>query len=183
MTESIPLRHITDREWRQARRAIGAYAKARKAFRNEQDCQPKLLTGNDNKVGIAGEYWVMRYYQERLGRALKDRPGSRSNEGYDFRYVDGKRCVKVSVKSLSSENKYRRTVQMKKSKLWDELALVLLDDNLHPMRIGWIPRAQFNQAVRGTRKLKISETPVMSERCMNEKGWMSIYGRVEDKPF
>lgn len=179
----IALGNISRGEWRRAEATIRPYAKAWKAFRDEQDRQPKLLTGNDNKVGIAGEYWAMRYYQQRLGRMLKDRPKSRSNEGYDFRYAAGRRPVKVSVKSLSSENKYRKTVQMKKSELWGELVLVSLDDNLRPTRIGRITRAQFRQAVNGTKTRAISETPVMSERCMNAKGWMNIYGKVEFNPF
>lgn len=182
MNGFIKLGRVSSEEWRLGERAVGAYAKARKKFCQEQGRQPKLLTGNDNKVGIAGEYWVMRYFQEWLRRTLKDRPSSSSNPGFDFRYADGPRTIRVSVKCISKENTRGRTVRLGKAKPWGELVLVLLGYNLRPLKFGRATKRQFRKAASNGR---ISDNPYVSASWVGRKGWMSDerYGAVEDSPF
>jgi len=180
--EPISLRNLRNMDWLAAEKVVLDYGRARQAFRKEQECQKKLLHGNDNKVGIAGEYWAMRYYHERLKRELKDRPSSSSHPGYDFRCAKGNRNVRVSVKSVSKENKKGRTVRLGAPEQWDELLLVILDYDLRPLRFGRATKPQYERAVANCR---IGKNPYVSESWVNPKGWMSRgqYGTVEDSPF
>lgn len=181
-SEDIPLGHITDQEWDDGWEAIEEYAKGRLKFCEAQKRQQKLLHGNDNKVGIIGEYWAMRYYQECLKRVLEDRPGSSSNPGYDFRYREGSKEFRVTVKSVSMENEKGRTVRLADPEHWDELLLVTLDYDLRPLKFGRATKPQYNRVVADGR---IGKNPYASRSWVNPKGWMSReeYGTVEDSPF
>ena len=170
----IALGHITREEWRQARQAIGAYAKARKTFRECQRSQPKLLFGNDNKVGIAGEYEAMRYYQCVLRRHLVDRPARSNNTGYDFRYSSGTQPIAVSVKTVTRENKKGKTMPLKGDS-WDELCVVLLDCNLKPYRIAVATQSDFEKAVDGK---KVRRHEPVSRDWLEKGGW--LHGKAKD---
>ena len=60
------MRNAKKEEWKKAKEAICNYGKARTAFRNVQKemHETRLLSGNDNKVGIAGEFWTKAFYHE-----------------------------------------------------------------------------------------------------------------------
>ncbi len=79
---------IKSQEWEKAEKAILTYGRARLHFRKAEKELPALLGGNDNKVGIAGEYWAKRHYHSK-GYRLTEVPAS-NNPGYDFRCRKGR---------------------------------------------------------------------------------------------
>ena len=164
---------IPDADWETGKAAGLAYGGARKAFRDAQAQLPLLLCGNDNKVGIAGEFWAKSHYVG-LGYRISETPHS-SNEGYDFACSKDGRVIRVSVKVVSDESKTGRQLRLKESERWDELLLVRLDEHLRPYLIGRATRAHFDQAVADG---KIGRRPFVSKYWAGLKGWMSVYGEV-----
>ena len=134
-----------------------------------------LLQGNDNKVGAAGEYWAMKYYRSK-GYEIIEVPRS-NNAAYDFKCRRDKRTLRISVKVISDENRRGTQLRLKKSNLWDTLFVVLLSDTLQPYKRGFASRRQFEIAQRNG---SIRETPTIARRSLNQRGWLTIYGKVED---
>jgi len=84
----------SDNDWAAAEAAILAYGRARQRFcKTQVDLETsKLLSGNDNKVGVAGEFWAKKLFHS-MGWQLVSVPAS-NNEGFDFRVLGkAKRCV------------------------------------------------------------------------------------------
>jgi len=154
--------------------AVLAYGEARKQFRREQESLPILLMGNDNKVGVCGEFWAKKYYVER-GYEIVEVPRS-NNEGYDFTCAKEGRVIRVSVKVVSRESKTGRQLRLKKSDEWDELVMILLNEELVPYCFGLVSRSQFSQAVCDR---AIGEAPFMNRSACNPGGWINRYGKVE----
>lgn len=161
-------------QWARGKRTVAAYGKARRAFRKAQEEMPDLLGGNDNKVGVCGEFWAKKYYAGR-GYVISEVPAS-NNEGYDFRCRRGHKALRVSVKVVTKESRTGRQLRLKRSEKWDELCMVLLDEDLSPYCHGRATRAQFNRAVR---EKAISSSPHISRSSCNQKGWIATYGTVE----
>src|SRR2546426_990101 len=109
----------SEEDIRRAQVAVRSYGKARICFRRAQGSLPVLLQGNDNKVGVCGEFWAKKFYIER-GFRIVEVPG-RNNEGYDFKCARNGREVRVSVKVISKESKGGRQLRLKQSNRWDEL--------------------------------------------------------------
>jgi len=161
--------------WKEAAEAVRAYGHSRRSFQTTQAKHPILLGGNDNKVGVCGEFWAKWYYH-RKGYQITEVPCS-NTEGYDFRCKHGQEEIRISVKVVSDENKNGRQLQLKDSPNWDELVLVLLDDLMYPYRMGIATREQFNQAKRNK---VIGSRPSVSRSWVAKRGWMSRYGKVEE---
>jgi hypothetical protein len=164
-------------DWEEAREAILAYGKARKEF-----CQAQsrlrasgLLSGNDNKVGVAGEFWAKQFYEQQ-GYELASIEVS-NNEGFDFRCRQAGKEIKVSVKVISDESKSGRQMPLKTKGRWDELFVLLLTDQLRPYRCGRVPRKEFERARTSG---AIGSKPKVSRSWLGKKGWISQYGKVED---
>lgn len=166
----------TPQDWETARDAIRRYAQARLAFRHEQEKSPILLCGNDNKVGIAGEFWAKEHYWRKGYRNIEVQ--NASNEGFDFKCSKDGRTIRVSVKVVSKESKTGRQLPLRESQRWDELVLVLLDDDLAPYRIGIVTREQFEQAKAAG---AVGQEPYVSRSWLGDKGWMTKYGTTTER--
>jgi hypothetical protein len=151
-----------------AKKAIRAYGHARRRFRQVQDelKEAHLLVGNDNKVGVAGEFWAILYY-EHLGYSLHEIPARTNNEDFDFKVSKkSRKPLRISVKSITTENAHGKTTLVRSSGDWDQLCIVLLDENLAPTRFGIATRKQFGD--RFARK-----TRAANRRWLNQ-GWMAV---------
>jgi hypothetical protein len=165
---------VSDGDWALAIQSIHAYGMARKEFRAKQESLPLLLGGNDNKVGVSGEFWAKKYYVDR-GYEITEVPNS-NNEGYDFKCASGEQQLRISVKVITKESKTGRQLRLKKSNQWDELLMVLLTEELSPYCFGRVTRSQFRQAINDK---KIGEQPFMDRRNCNDRGWINRYGQVQ----
>jgi hypothetical protein len=169
---------IESEDWRKASTAVNAYGKARKRFREAQRQLPKLLGGNDNKVGVCGEFWAKWFYHKQ-GYAITEVPHS-NNPGYDFRCSKGRTSVRVSVKVVSDESSTGRQSAMRLKEApaeWDRIALVLLSEEMQAYRIGVATRRQFERArAEGA----MGSKPCASRSWVKPKGWMAKYGKVDD---
>lgn len=164
----------TKEDWDRAIQAVRSYGEARKHFRREQESLPVLLMGNDNKVGVCGEFWAKKFYVDH-GYEITEVPLS-NNEGYDFTCAKAGQKVRVSVKVISQESKTGRQLRLKESEKWDELLMILLNEELVPYCFGLVSRSQFNQAVYDG---AIGKAPFMNRSACNRGGWISRYGKVE----
>ena|SRR5688572_9042591 len=169
---------IGDEDWKTASSAIQSYGRARMRFHRAEKKlrETKLLTGNDNKVGIAGEFWAKWHYCTLGAKILQVMPPS--NEGYDFVCKRGARRVRVSVKVISAENKRGRQLRFKSNGTWDEICLVLLDVDLIPTRIGTATRREFLKAQRA--RENSSPNPIVTKFWLGPNGWLSRAGRAID---
>jgi hypothetical protein len=161
-------------DWGAAVEAVRAYGSSRRAFRAAQEKLGLLLAGNDNKVGVCGEFWAKWYYHQH-GYQITEVPRS-NNEGYDFRCARDQAAIRVSVKVVSDESKGGRQLRLKRSANWDVLVLVLLDESLCPYHIGIATRSEFDAARSAG---AIGPEPFVSRSWVGTKGWMSQYGKVE----
>jgi hypothetical protein len=171
------LPEIQSSDWKTAERAVVKYGKARRAFRKAQHVLGHcgLLAGNDNKVGVAGEFWTKKFYHQDGWRITSIEPSN--NEGFDFRCAKGTRRLRVSVKVISDESKKGRQVRLKAAATWDEIFVLLLDDDLLPYRNGRATRMQFETAKTAG---KIGNRPTVSRSWLGEKGWITQYGETQD---
>jgi hypothetical protein len=169
---------IEERQWKLASSAIRNYGQARERFhRAEKNLQTtRLLAGNDNKVGIAGEFWAKWHYCRLGSKLLKVMPPS--NEGYDFVCRRGSRRVRVSVKVISAENKRGRQLRLKSGGTWDEICLVLLNTDLTPSRIGVATRREFLRAQKARRNA--SPNPIVTKFWLGPRGWLTLHGQTID---
>lgn len=172
----MPLDPAKD-EWIAAEVAIRAYGRARQHFYKAQDAleKSKLLSGNDNKVGIAGEFWAKMLFH-REGWTLVSVPYS-NNEGFDFSCSRRGSAIRVSVKVISDESVKGRQLPLKSGAPWDVLCVLLLKTSLTPYRYGIAKRSQFKLAQR---KGIIGCKPTVSRSWLNPKGWISRYGEVKN---
>jgi hypothetical protein len=128
----------------EARAAIVQYASARRRFRAVQERlrAAGLLVGNDNKVGVIGEFWAIQDYRAR-GYRLQRIPTHTNNAGFDFIVTKMSESIRVSVKAITAENSKGTTTLVHSDGDWDELCVVQLDADLHPVRFGCATKAQF----------------------------------------
>jgi hypothetical protein len=159
---------ISESDIAAAAKAVCHYGVARKKFRDEQSrlSASKLLAGNDNKVGVAGEFWAKLLYH-RLGFEILSVPAA-NNYAYDFCCKKGARKIRVSVKSITEENKSGRQLPLKVSD-WDEFCLVLMCDQLKPTYVGAATKDEFKKAVND--KIVRSEKSGVS-RTWSKQNWL-----------
>ena len=169
--------NVQTSDWREAEEAIRAYGKARKILCDAQErlAASGLLSGNDNKVGLAGEFWAKLLYHNR-GYELTSIEAS-NNEGFDFCCLHAGKEMRISVKVISKESESGRQMPLKASEAWDELCVLLLTQELTPYRYGRATREDFETAQKNK---AIGETPRVSRSWVEPKGWISRYGKVED---
>lgn len=145
------------------------YLIARKKFREEADNFPEL-SGNDNIVGRIGEFIALQFIKHRLKRRKATRNRNMSQPGYDIE-ADGK---KVSVKTITAENRTGRTTLIKEP--WDELVVIELGADSRVDRIGYLDRENFKKALEeGFLK---NRNFAASRSMFNEKGLFDEYGRI-----
>lgn len=169
---------IKSQDWKKAEKAILAYGRARFRFRKMEEQLPVLLGGNDNKVGIAGEYWAKFYYHRKGYRLTKVFPSN--NPGYDFTCRKDNHTIRVTVRAISKENKRGYSIRLPHFNHWNELCIILLGDNLKPYRMGRCTSTQFKQAFQDKRLTAKDQQPVLHRSSLNSKGWISDYGEVDN---
>ena len=167
----------TNDDWAAAEAAIRAYGRAREHFCRAQDVleNSKLLSGNDNKVGVAGEFWAKLLFH-REGWTLVSVPAS-NNEGFDFTCSRAGDTICVSVKVISDESVKGKQLPLKPDAPWDVLCVLLLTTSLTPYRYGIAKHSQFKFAQR---EGIIGRKPTVSRSWLNPKGWISRYGEVKN---
>jgi hypothetical protein len=177
---------ITESDVVLAERAILEYGSARDLFCQTADRLrlSGLLFGNDNFVGIAGEYWAKRFYMTQ-GWHISEIFAS-NNAGHDFRCEKAGQSVCVSVKIVSDFSKRGKQLPIKASAKWDHLCMILLTNALVPYAIG---TAEFEDLEEARRRGKIrSASPVVSRSWLGPKGWLTNFGSIRhirhpDWPF
>jgi len=144
------------------------YLIARKKFRDAADKIPEL-TGNDNIIGRIGEFIAMQFLEHKLKRkAIRNE--NMIQAGYDIN-ANGK---KVSVKTITSENKKGRTTPIKDP--WDELIIIELGESFKVSRIGYISRDKFKKALK--EKFLKNPNPIASRSMLKEKRLFGKYGQI-----
>jgi len=186
-TKKSPIKPaIPDRDIAVAEKAILEYGVSRDLFCQaaKQLLPSGLLFGNDNFVGIAGEYWAKRFYICR-GWSISEIFAS-NNAGHDFRCERAGESICVSVKVVSDFSERGKQLPIKSSAKWDQLCTVLLTNSLVPYAVG---TADFEQLEEARRHGKIrSASPVVSRSWLGSKGWVTKFGSVShikkaDWPF
>jgi len=169
-------RRALKKDWKKAEAAVRAYGRARRRFcKCQLDLErTKLLSGNDNKVGVAGEFWAKMLYHRR-GWSLVSVPRP-NNAGFDFSCSRRGSTVRVSVKVISDESKKGRQLPLKPDGPWDALCVMLLKTSLEPYRYGMATRRQFNRAQK---QGVIGRKPTVSRSWLGPKGWITEYGEVK----
>ncbi len=106
----------------------------------------KWFSGNDNHIGDIGEYWAMRYFEDRNPKIA---PSRTSN--YDIELGDGTR---LSVKTMSEWNKRGQGGPVKgiDSAFWNYLVAVKLDNDLNVEKFCIVPHEQVKK--RGIKERK-----------------------------
>lgn len=169
----MALKPPTSEELVEAMGAVLAYGEARRAFRGTQARLNTLLGGNDNKVGVCGEFWAKKFYLRR-GYILTHVPPE-NNEAYDFECEKNGSLIRVSVKVVSDESRNGRQLPLRESRKWDELLIVLLCERMLPHTFGRATREQFDAARAAN---IIGVTPGVSRSWCGPRGWMSQFGEV-----
>ncbi|MFM9865602.1 MAG: hypothetical protein ACKVRO_18575 [Micropepsaceae bacterium] len=154
----------------EARAAIVQYADARRRFRAVQERLKAagLLVGNDNKVGVIGEFWAIQDYRAR-GFRLQRVPPHTNNAGFDFVVSKVDVPIKVSVKAITAENSRGKTSLVHANGDWDELCIVQMDEILEPVRFGCATKEQF--------LLRFGDAAAQRPANVRwlDQGWMSVW--------
>jgi hypothetical protein len=162
-------------EWRVAADAILAYGRARSRFRAVQaKLGNRVLSWNDNLVGVAGEFWACVWYQRHDFKV--EVAASATNPDYDFIVRKGRRKIKVSVKSMSDEARSGRFVRVPARGDWNELCVLSMSRLLEPRVIGIATKSDYARARRDGFVRKAD--PKVSPRVISPRGWMGRYGKV-----
>jgi len=120
------------------------YANIRKEFEEAKKKYKDYLAGNDNYIGIIGEYWAQRFLKqiqkEKVSPLRKDN-GERdlSSEWTDFEVAN----ELISVKAITEENNSKESGYIKypKEKQDDKVysaIIIKLNDNLYPEQLLYI---------------------------------------------
>ena len=115
------------------------FVEARKVFAKYEG---KWFSGNDNHVGDVGEYWAMRYFENREPKLAPKRTSS-----YDIQLNDG---TLLSIKTMSRWNRSGRGGPVKgiDEKFWDYLIAIKLDDNLEVERFCIVPHKEVRKRIK-----------------------------------
>ncbi|MFZ4779512.1 MAG: hypothetical protein ACOYM3_29465 [Terrimicrobiaceae bacterium] len=134
--------------------AIKKYAAGYKALEDLQDGEmkkikpeEKLLPKGDQKTGVAGEYWAMRYAREIWPQPAKIRFGGTSEKGWDLSVTNKNVTFQIQVKaaSLFSADRILSPIRPP-AEHWKELWIVLLDKKLSPIGFWTIGAHEFSRA-------------------------------------
>ncbi|HEV2652314.1 MAG TPA: hypothetical protein VGU69_13715 [Rhizomicrobium sp.] len=157
-----------------AKKAIAEYGSARTKFRAIQDelKEAGLLVGNDNKVGIAGEFWAFLFYHRR-GYQFDGLPRHTNNKDFDFAFLDPQgNHLRISVKSITAENSRGTTTRVSVDGSWDELCIVQMSALLSPERIGTVSKAKFSERFRARKS-----APATNRKWLSES-WLDLHEPV-----
>lgn len=148
------------------------YLKARQDFLTIAE-KTDWLFGNDNLVGRIGEFIAYQYLHEH-NRDPK-RPKSKTEKGFDF--LCNKGTIRVSVKTITSENKVGSTTII--TEPWDELILITINSKIKVEKFGFITKEQFQKA-KEEGHLK-SQAPYARRSMVGTNGLFSKFGKIVDE--
>lgn len=131
------------------------YLETRKIFK-EASKKYLSISGNDNIIGIIGEFIAIQFLYDKLERKEVYTNDSKSNKGFDL-IADGKR---VSVKMITFENKAGRGVRI--TYPWDELIFIYLGES-GVEKIGYIKNKDFKEKIK-------TENPYTDKKMLNPGG-------------
>ncbi len=138
------------------------YANIRRKFEICKKKHPKYLEGNDNYIGIIGEYWATIFLEQEHKDAIQDYLKTKTNKNHsekdkEISYSKSKEWLDfiakhddknefISVKAISSENKQGTSGKIKypswrkkpTGKYILSVIIVKLDENLLPENLLYI---------------------------------------------
>ncbi|MCK9611624.1 MAG: hypothetical protein M0R16_01850 [Bacteroidales bacterium] len=157
------------------------YLSSRKDFLEFAD-KSSALRGNDNIIGRIGEFVVLQFLEDE-GRDPEINT-SKNEKGFDilcdYNSLKGKKDSKISVKVITSENKYGRTTRIKNP--WHELFIVILGQDYKIEKIGRLRRSEFEFRRVQNPELSIKE-PYAEKKLLEKGGLFYKYGEIYDKEF
>jgi len=123
---------------------IKEYADIRKKFEKAKDKYSDYLSGNDNYIGIIGEYWAKIFletlYDTKINNSSLD--GNKSEKWVDFKIDHSDTAEYISVKAISEENEKSESGPIKLKDKPDSgvcsIIILKLNDNLFPIQILYI---------------------------------------------
>ncbi|MBQ0733895.1 hypothetical protein [Aquimarina celericrescens] len=150
------------------RKTAREYLLARKKFLDIAD-KTTELSGNDNIVGRIGEFLAYQFLKNE-GRNPKKNNNS-SEKGYDLICEDE---MRISVKTITSENKSKRTTRIKEP--WDEIILIQINEQVEIEQLGQLNKIQFEQALSDNPSW--SNEPYCKLSMLGRNGLIGKYGVV-----
>ena len=142
------------------------YLQARKEFLNVANSTSEL-SGNDNIVGRIGEFIAYQFLSGRNAR----KNDNKTEKGFD---IICDRHTKISVKTITYENETQRTTRVKEP--WDELILIVINDNCAVEKIGHLTKSQFKRAIQDNHHW--SNEPYCKLTMLGLNGLIGKYGKV-----
>lgn len=119
---------------------IRKYLIARKEFLDFANKNDDLI-GNDNIIGRIGEYIAINFYKEKGLKPIR----AKTSNNPTFDLIVNRKYV--SVKIITSENKKGKTTEIsdKKNNSWDEVLIILLNEEYKVYKIGLLKRKIFEE--------------------------------------
>jgi len=126
---------------------ISDYATVRIKFKDVQKSHPEYLEGNDNYIGIIGEYWAKIFLEtlpQNTGLKIvnSSSEGNKSEKWVDFKIKKDNIQEDINVKAISSENKKLEsgTIKLKDRNKENicSILIVKLNDELFPEQLLYI---------------------------------------------
>lgn len=142
------------------------YLIARKEFLDVAN-ETEELSGNDNIIGRIGEFIAYQFLSDRNPRKNENI----SEKGFD---IICDQNTRVSVKTITSENKAKRTTRIKEP--WDELMVIELGEKGIINRIGQLTKEEFLKALSQNRNF--GNEPFCKLTMLNPNGLIGRYGKV-----
>ena len=121
------------------------FVEARKIFAKYAT---KWFSGNDNHVGDIGEYWTMRYFEDKEPKLAPKR-----NSSYDIQLKDGSR---LAIKTMTKWNTSGQGGPVKgvDKKLWECLVAIKLDENMNVEKFCVVPHKEIREKVTDGSRFK-----------------------------
>jgi hypothetical protein len=124
---------------------ITKYAEVRKNFEKLKNEQPKYLAGNDNYIGIIGEYWAkifLETFEENENPEINNSSaeGNKSEKWVDFRIKNNNITEYINVKTIF-EDKNETSGYIKHHKTSEgilSIIIIKLDNKLFPKELLYI---------------------------------------------
>jgi len=125
------------------------YANIRKEF-EEAKKSTKYLDGNDNYIGIIGEYWARIFLEDYLDKNVNHVKNSKNKTNKSSKWIDyiTDKNEYISVKTITTENKSKTSGDIKfhdninldenNNKVLYSIIIVMLDEDLFPNQLLYI---------------------------------------------
>jgi hypothetical protein len=139
---------------------ITKYAEVRNDFEDLKNKHPKYLAGNDNYIGIIGEYWArifLKTLEENENSKINNSSaeGNKSEKWVDFKIINNKITEYINVKTIF-EDKNETSGYIKHHKTSEgilSIIIIKLDNKLFPKELLYIKDIDTNLK-NGTKRTK-----------------------------